>query len=549
VSTYFSVTFDAGGNYGKLASGGSSVTYEIAFDASLSDAGIQAPPTVQSAAGYAFVGWAPQDKPLSYLSPTQVQQLLERPVTEPAVYVAVYAGIPSHPAQTKYYAVTFDAGGVYGTLAADSADSATLLVKAGTPLGAADGFSVPAVRVEDGSDLTFIGWSPDVDLLSPVNEVRTYTARYAYEPQGIAEIFHSVRFDLGAEGSFKFTPVTNYLVKEGTSLSAMPDSGSPAIFWAGYFAGSNIAVAQNFEFAGWSPAFDPDAPIYAPRVYRAQYAYVPPGFAQILYTALNVGMDPPDPESIQALGYEGYYDGTPHGIRYRLSADTLLSGVLSFRFGGSGDSAGKWIEGLPPDETDATRREIKLMFAANGKIPREVARSIVIRPRPVVPSITHADIGADDDAPLRASYDLAVLYDGLKQDGTPIGDAFDFAAFGNEAGQHKREIPIATTYQKGDPAGAYPIYAKAGVYGNFEIYEGAGGAWPFFAGWRFAGVLHVTAPSVDDGIPKQENPGGGPPATGDGAHTAIWIGLLLLSGGAGAALIRMRLRAGKRAAV
>jgi hypothetical protein len=136
-----------------------------------------------------------------------------------------------------------------------------------------------------------------------------------------------------------------------------------------------------------------------------------------------------------------------------------------------------------------------------------------------------------DDIPLRASYGLTTGYDGKRSDGTLIGDSFDFAAHQGELAVG--ELQISTTYTQGDPAGDYPIYVKAGVFGNYEIYEGTEGDWEYFAGWRFAGVLHVEAADdedngkVDDDSSENPDLQGEIPATGDDAHLLLRTALLL----------------------
>jgi hypothetical protein len=508
VKTYYGVKFDAGGVYGSLAPGGSVVTYAIASGGSLSASGVDKAPDVRASSGYEFVGWAPASDPGAYLSYDELTALPAKTITKEAVYVAVYAGSPD-PMQVKYCAVIFDAGGVYGVLATDGTTSGALIVEEGKSLNEVDGFLLPSVNTL-GSDFSFTGWSPAVDVTSPVNDTRTYTARYAYTPQGVTGTFYEARFEIGSYGSYKTIPVTSYLVKEGTSLGAI------SVFKSSDFGKSNIDVADDFEFIGWSPDFDADAPVYAPRVYRALYAYMPDGISTIKYTPLTVVDVPPDDQSVQALGYEGYYDGAPHGVRYMADENTLLSDVLSFWFDPSGVGAsafgagvtalaarnGIWRAGLPPDETDVTEKEYDLMFAADAKIPQEVTRKIVIKPRPIVPKAARAEIWVGDDIPLRASYDLTIGYDGKDRNGNSIGDVFDFGA--RESEFAKDGAPISTTYLQGDPAGDYPIYVKAGRYGNYEIYEGTEGGWPYFSDWRFAGVLHVRAAEN-----AEDNPGGG----------------------------------------
>ncbi|MDR2163041.1 MAG: InlB B-repeat-containing protein [Clostridiales Family XIII bacterium] len=562
--TYFGITFDAGGDHGDLESGGDSVTYEVKSGGSLkSDAALNRLPEVKTSPDYEFLGWAPSDRPTSYLSGDEKEQLLNSPVTKPATYVAVYAGL-SDMGPDKYYTVTFDAGGVYGVISTNKAASSALFVEEGTPLSGVDGFRIPDVDVKD-DDFMFIGWSPAVNMESPVNEVRTYTARYAYTPQGISGRFYEVRFELGSEGSYRDIPVTSYLVEEGSSLSNLKDASGHAIFDPVYFRSDNIATEKDFSFIGWSPDLDPDAPVYAPRVYRALYAYTPDPIYE--YTRFEVGEDDPDDDSVQALGYEGYYDGIPHGIRYHLNDNTELSSLISFWFDEFAvarspgaralqvaDSEGRWVAGLPPDEIHVIDKAIKLTFAANGRIPHEATRKIIIKPRPIIPKAVHANIHTGDAIPLRSSYGFSISYDGKAKDGKLIGDVFDFGAHKGEF--VRDDVQIATTYMQGNPKGDYPIYAKAGVYGDYEIYEGSEGSWPAFAGWRLAGVLHVSARSVDPGNGSDDEDGsnadddgkgGGASDTGDGSHPALWTALLVISSVFLVVLISASRRTRKRA--
>jgi hypothetical protein len=366
---------------------------------------------------------------------------------------------------------------------------------------------MPSIITTD-PDISFIGWSPSVNINASVNGVRTYTAQYADTPGGTVQKLYSIRFDLGDLGRYKSAPaITNFTVPEGTSLGALMYADRTPIFVAGKFQKDNIDVAEDFEFVGWSPVCDPYAPVYANKVYRALYSYEPAGISGAISPLVVTDDDPPGREEIQARGYDGYYDGNPHGIRSYESANTSLSGILSFWLDpnalAKSDGAGTWTLGLPPDETNVVDEAFELVFTANGKLPPEaedpVTRKIIIRPRPLVPEATHAEMWVGDDIPLRASYGLTMSYDGKKQDGTLIGDSFDFTA-------HSGEFPlddaqISTTYKQGDPAGDYPIYVKAGTYGNYAIYADANtgekidGKWDVFDGWRFAGTLHVKSAS------------------------------------------------------
>jgi hypothetical protein len=336
-----------------------------------------------------------------------------------------------------------------------------------------------------------------------------------------------VSFELGPQGTYTNAPVTSFVVEDGTSLSGL-NGTAPGLFNASDFSSSNIKVISDFEFAGWSPTLDPDAKVYTDLVYRAQYAYEPQGLSHTEYTPLEVDENPPSDYTIQALGYEGYYDGAPHGVRYTASSSTGLSNILSFWYDPSAKGlplsksiqpfalppGGIWAQGLPPDEIDVTDEEVDLIFTADGKTPQEVTRRIVIKPRPLVPAATHVDMTVGDGIPLRPTYDLTIAYDGNKSDGTLIGDDFDFA--GHESEFEKDGLQISTTYLQGDPAGTYPLYVKAGVYGNYEIYEGTEDDWPFFSGWRFAGVMQVKAQSDTPGDGGDD--GGDSSTNGDGTN-------------------------------
>ncbi|MDR1068688.1 MAG: InlB B-repeat-containing protein, partial [Clostridiales Family XIII bacterium] len=539
------VIFDAGGIYGNIASGGSHVTYQVPEGETLkTGAGLSYVPSVKANTDYVFIGWVPADAQDQMAN----DDILNAKVTEPITYHAIY-GAESPAVAEYFYSVIFDAGGVYGTISTDGGAttdgtiSTNTAVKANTSLDSVPGFSVPSVKTT-GPDVSFIGWSPVVDIVSPVTSVRVYTAQYAYTPSPSAQTLYSVRFELGEEGTYKNIPMTNYAVPAGQSLSDLKGAGGSPIFNAANFNLSNITVAENFEFIGWSPVVDPTMPVYADIVYRAQYAYMPPGLPHIDYTTLIVTEDPPNNEDIQVLGYDGYYDGIAHGIRYDTSEYTLLSGVLSFWLNPAATSragGGTWMLGLPPDETDVINEEIDLVFTADGKLPRSqepiVERSIIIRPRPLVPTALHANIKVGDDVPLRASYNLNIGYDGEKRDGSLIGDIFDFSAHQSEFA--KNTVALSTTYQKGDPAGDYPIYAKADVYGNYEIYEGTEGTWPYFAGWRFAGVLHVSG-DPGGGNPPAAGETGGSPETSDSFNPFMWIMALLMSLAALTVLVAVR---------
>jgi uncharacterized repeat protein (TIGR02543 family) len=544
--TYLGVTFDAGGIYGNLTAGGSTITYSVPEGENLATgAGLQGVPTFTPFSGYERIGWALGDD-----IKWDQSDILNAAVTEPVTYNAVYSG-QSSVLKKYFYTVIFDAG-EYGTIASDGINSddpevtsIAVSVEKDTALEDLTGFSLPAAIPDAtyASNLTFIGWSPAVDLTSPVTGVRVYNAQYAYVPDGAAGLkLHTVRFEIGDQGSYKNDiPITSYMVEDGESLS---DLSGIVTFDGTKFDSDNITAAPGFEFIGWSPGVDPYMPVYADIVYRAQYAYVTPGLPVITYTPLVVTEDPPDDEDLQVLGYDGYYDGAAHGVRYDWSEHTVLSGVLSFWLSPTGAAgAGVWKEGLPPDETNVISETVELVFTADGKLPKEgepiVERSIIIRPRPLVPTATHASLMVGDDVPFRATYDLTIGYDGKKQDGTLIGDAFDFSARRSEFANNG--VQLSTTYQQGDPEGDYPIYARAGVYGNYEIYEGTEGAWPFFEGWRFAGVLHVDKQgdgqdndndndndnnNDKDKTPQDKN---GAPETGDSVNPFVWIALLLVS--------------------
>jgi hypothetical protein len=489
--------------------------------------------------------------------------ILDAIVTAPVVYQAVYGGAGEGVSDYSL-AVIFDAGD-YGTITGTEEEtSTTMMVEQGTVLGEVPGFAVPAITINDGNpDIAFIGWSPTVDLTTEVNSVLIYKAQYAYVPGGssASNIFHTVSFDIGTNGTYNDLPAsTSFVVHDGVSLADTP------IFDISDFEATNISgVDGDFTFLGWSPALDENAPVYSDRVYTAQFSYVPQGLSNIEYTPLDVDVNPPTEHTVQALGWDGYYDGNPHGITYRVSEDSDLGEIMPFwRF----DPSEKLREGLPPDETHVISEDIDLVFTADGKTPNEFERKIIIKPRPIVPKATHVTIMVGDDIPQRASYGFTIDYDGKLKNGSsiPADNPFDFAA-------HKGEFPlgtpeISTSYMPGDPAGDYPIYVKAGLYGDYEIYEGSDGVWPAIKGWRLAGVMHVDAKAVDpppvvpdnppspsDGgiTPVDDNnvdddpdadddgddddddgdnaPGaeGGAAETGDNAHPILWMTLLLLS--------------------
>ncbi|MDR1412949.1 MAG: InlB B-repeat-containing protein [Actinomycetes bacterium] len=538
-ATYFGVTFDAD-RFGNLGSSGKTVTYQVLSGTSLAQIDLSQTPTITPNTGYEFTGWALENE---YPTTVPVQStILTNPVNTAVTYKAVYAGISTSNPSDTYLGVTFDAGGIYGTIdsGANAVPSVTLAIKKGDSLSETPGFAIPSVETTTNPDISFVGWSPVVNVTSPVEEVRLYTAQYAYTPGGIIQKSYSVRFEIGAQGAYINTPLTSYAVPEGDSLDDLEDAGGNPLFAASNFLSSNIVTAKDFVFLGWSPVVDSALPVYANRVYQAQYAYEPEGISVIDYTPLVVTNDPPNAETLRAQGYDGYYDGEPHGIRYDVSESTWLTGVLSF-WRNPDESPEQpetrlWVPGLPPTETNVGNKEFSLVFTADGKLPPEAepttTRSIVIRPRPLVPQATHGEITVGTEVPLRSSYSLAMSYNGKKQDGDPIGDSFSFAAHQKEFANSA--VPLSTTYQKGDPAGTYPIYAKAGTYGNYEIYEGTEGNWPYFAGWRFAGVFSVKAPASNDD--KKNNPEGDTstgkktmPKTGDESLALLWLGLLLVA--------------------
>jgi hypothetical protein len=527
---FYGVTFDAGDN--GTISGSRKITYQVPSGASLSAQEIPVPDSIVSPnTGYEFTR--------SWIRSTDNKEVTAgaispAAVTGPVTYTALYSGQPPGVSDS-YLAVIFDAGGVYGELP-DGSSSATIVVKKDSPLGLISDFTVPSVKT-DSADFTFIGWSPVVDLVSKVTEVRTYTAQYAYTPRPASStaIYHNVRFDLGAQGTFKNTPVTSYTVLDGTSLGAL----SQDVFDPANFEPGNITVAEDFEFVGWTPAIDIYSPVYADRVYIAQYAYMPPGPSDRTCVPLPV----------QAKGYDVYYDGMPHHIEYSVTTtdSSITTGaVLPFWYDPSGKgqrlsitlhdlpniipgvwvtsegawtpsgsalatSAGAWMTGLPLDETDVFDAEgVSLIFTADWSDPFPATVSAIIRPRPLVPAAAHTDLRVGDSVPQRAAYALTMGYDGKKADGTLIDDSFDFDAHKGEFAVD--DVPITTAYQQGDPAGDYPIYAKAGVYGNYEIYEGTSDGWPFIEGWRLAGVLHVAAAADPD---PGDDPNGGDNGGGD----------------------------------
>jgi hypothetical protein len=506
-------------------------------------AGLSVAPEVTANTGYAFAGWALKSDPTTLIPK---ENILTTKVRGDVTYIAVYAGL-ANPLLATFYTVTFDAGGTYGNLAGTPETSTlTIVIPKGAVLRNVPGFSVPAVTTMN-PDFTFVGWSPVVDLTTPVNENRTYVALYAYTPDALSEKFHTVRFDAGAEGVFRGSPITSFLVQEGEPFTTTGISSTSFTEPPADIAQNLIQVLNpDFTFVGWSPSFDPDTEVWSDRVYTAQYAYTPSALVIPQYTDLIVVPDPPDDVKLQALGYDGYYDGKPHGIRVNTSESTYLVAVLSFFDDPVSivrpledtlqiPAAGAWKLGLPPDETNVIKEDIHLAFAAMGHYPADSTRSVIIRPRPLVPTVSHTTIEVGDAVPLRFSYALTMGYDDKKQDGSLIGDGFIFegalrAEFDDAA------TPLRTTYLTGDLAGSYPIYAKAGVYGNYEIYEGTDGVYPFFAGWRLAGVLEVVAPDDDTSTPdtgdsgsESSVPGASPAKTGDSSQPLLWALLMIIA--------------------
>jgi uncharacterized repeat protein (TIGR02543 family) len=558
--SYCTVTFDTGGVHGSIAgspAGTSVVAYRIPVGSSLEQAGLDAVPGVTAVdSNYPWYEWALAGD--SDMTPREV--ILTMPVTEDLSYEALY--IPQTvPYVDHFYTVIFDTGGIYGEFE-DGGSSSAISVKEKMTLEDTPSFtSVPAVVMKAGmNDFTFVGWSPTVDLTAPVTDVVIYHALYAYTPAGAAgapETYYTVSFDLGTLGQYLTVPITSFLVEEGETLSSLT-----GLFDAANYTAANISPAPGFEFVGWYPGLLPDTPVYADRVYQALYSYEPEGTAHTDYTTLVVNGDDPGEYAIQALGYEGYYDGGPHGIRTKLGSDLelrpnsynlqmywkrhqsqaaspssaavgtggllgmalpaeeLASGQLQLSAGETVPfAAGDYISGLPPDEVNVINEEADIVFLADGMTPGEIDLSIIIKPRPLVPTATHADMVEEDGIPLRDSYGLTMGYDDNDREGKPINDGFAFA--GHEGEFALDGVPLTTTYVQGDPAGSYPIYAKAGVYGNYEIYEGTDGDWPLFPGWRLAGVVQVKAPESDLPVIDGGDGGGSNGSSADGSHAKL----------------------------
>ncbi|MDR1496493.1 MAG: InlB B-repeat-containing protein [Clostridiales Family XIII bacterium] len=577
---YYGVTFDAD-EYGTM-DGSLLISYTVPSGSSLSAQNISVP-SVTASEGYEFTDYwlrTTDGQALSDGEMVSPSDIISAKVTEPVTYTALYAG--QNPGiSVSYLAVIFDAGGVYGTLS-DGTSSTAILVEQNTPLRLTPGFTVPSV-ITTTPDFVFTGWSPYVDITSNVTEVTRYTAQYEYRPSrpsGDTGIYYNVRFDLGTEGSFNNIPATNYRVLAGTSLGALnfvKDAKGNPIFDISNFSRSNISPKDDFEFIGWSPSIDVDSPVYADRVYHAQYAYVPQALIDIQYSTLN----------IEAFGYDVYYDGNQHNVSYSYK-DGSADDILPFWFDPSGEglplsksagytTKGAWTTGLPLDEIDVLNTKVPLIFTANWSDPYAVTVSAIIKPRPLVPKAVHEEIWVGDPVPFRDTFTLSMGYDGKDQNGSPIGDSFDFEPHRSEFSVN--DVPLFTTYAQGSPSDYYPIYAKAGVYGNYEIYEdsedagygtaASGDTWAFgdtevlddasrnwerFDGWRLAGWIYVKTKDVvpddpnedednddddggsdedddsDDDEDDSDNGGGGGSAdTGDSTPLTLWVALFALS--------------------
>jgi hypothetical protein len=361
-----------------------------------------------------------------------------------------------------------------------------------------------------------------------VTSVRLYTAQYAYTPDPAASttVYHTVRFDAGV-GSFSGSTPNTFSVPNGDSLN---DLGSAFVAPTAVSADSS-----SYTFVGWSPVLDSASPVYSDRVYVAQYAFLPPPFqGPVLSYQMNFsgndGDDPPGDWEVQVLGYEGYYDGFEHGIE--IDWDKInISGFASYS---SLDSPVTiWGVGTPK-YVEVSTHEVQLEFTALAQQPLKTSRQIIIKPRPLVPQAEHAALTVGDPVPASSSYTLAIDYNGLLADGTTslLGDGFTFSA----QSFNSNVVPLQTPYQAGDPEGDYPIYAVAGIYGNYEIYESAATPGLRLAGWFHvnAAPAEITDPPADDPLTPSKLP-----PTGDtGAPPLLAGAFLLLASGACLALRR-----------
>ncbi|MDR1028985.1 MAG: InlB B-repeat-containing protein, partial [Clostridiales Family XIII bacterium] len=247
---YLSVTFDAGGVYGNLASGGAIVNYQVVSGSSLNASdgvNLQSVPAVTVKGGYAFIGWALDDE-----WPTTMDNgdILDAQVTTSLTYKAVYAAFPATDPSAVSYGVTFDAGGVYGNLT-EGGSGVTYEVAAGktlsdlTAAGGANLSTVPVITVEDGYEFT--GWALDdewpattstaIILNATVNAPMIYRAVYAALASGVPGAHAiGVTFDAGGVygnltgGGTNITYAVLYektlkdtIAEGGANLSAAPE--------------------------------------------------------------------------------------------------------------------------------------------------------------------------------------------------------------------------------------------------------------------------------------------------------------------------------------
>jgi len=514
---YYTVYFDPG-TYGTVAGLTSAKAFEVkagdSLNQSSSYSGYVLPTAVPSSGDFTFVGWSPSVNESDA-------------VNENRLYVAQYAYTGPPPDPSYKYAVYFDPG-AYGTI--DGLTTAKVFeVAAGDSLNQSNpysGYALPAAA-PNNADLTFVRWSPVLDEDDPVTSVRIYTAQYAYtpDPSSSSTVYHTVRFDAGI-GSFSGSTPVVFAVSDGESLN---DLGSAFV--------TPVAVPtdpNSYTFISWSPVLDPASPVYSDRVYVAQYAFLPPPFQGPQLHQMNFsghdGDDPPGNWEVQTLGYEGYYDGNEHGIEVNWDKANI-SGFMSYSSLESPVTI--WSSGTPK-YVAVSKHEVQLEFTALAQQPLKTSRQIIIKPRPLVPQAEHVDLTVGDPVPDPSSYTFAVDYNGLLADGATslIGDGFTF----DTQSFNGNSVPLQTPYQVGDPEGDYPIYAVAGTYGNYEIYESA--ATP---GLRLAGWFHVNAlPAENDDPPADDplNPSKLPPTGDTGAPPLLAGAFLLLAGGACLALRR-----------